>query len=224
MLDYLLFALACFGNAYLLMVFVNIVYSQAYHRGLLKIVRALMGLLIVGGPVAFAIFYRCAVVDCIERGPYNLESFALAFYLLIVLAMTAIVFPVVTIRRARRPSPSPVVSEVTITIDVAKELGQPPYGDGKHRSLAKLPLNDIFRVDITTLTLALPNLPASWDGLTLLQISDLHFYRTPAIEFYECIVRRCLAEGASRFAADYRRHYRRRRVDRLDRTGARAPD
>jgi hypothetical protein len=38
-------------------------------------------------------------------------------------------------------------------------------------------------------------MPAGWDGLTILQLSDLHFYGTPAREFYEFVVRRSMADG-----------------------------
>jgi uncharacterized protein len=194
-MNYLLFALACFGNAYLLMVLVNVVYSQPYHRLVLKLFRALMGLLIFGGPIAFLYLWGPSPWPIIRAAFDTGTSLLPAIYLLLVLGMALVVFPVVTVRRALRPTPAAVVSETTVTIDIAKELGEPPYGDGESLQMAKLPFNDIFRVDFTTLTLALPNLPASWDGLPLLQISDLHFYRTPARAFYECIVRRCLADG-----------------------------
>ena len=46
-MNYLLFALACFGNAYLLMVLVNISYSRPFNRIGLKVFRAAMGLLIL---------------------------------------------------------------------------------------------------------------------------------------------------------------------------------
>jgi predicted MPP superfamily phosphohydrolase len=195
-MNYLLFALASFGNAYLLMVLVNVVYSQPYHRHFLKAFRAIMGLLIFGSPIAFLCLLGAAPWPIIANAFDTGSRLPLAIYLLMVLAMALVVFPIVTARRALRPRPAAVVSETTVTIDVAKELGSPPFGDGESLHMAKLPFNDIFRVDFTTLTLALPDVPASWDGLTLLQISDLHFYRTPAREFYDCVVRRCLAEGA----------------------------
>jgi uncharacterized protein len=194
-MNYLFFALACFGNAYLLMVLVNVSYSRPFHRHALKAFRALMGLLMFGGPVAYLCWWGAAPLPIInaafETGNHNF----LSLYLLLVLGMALVVFPIVTVRRALRPQPTAVVSETTLTIDVAKELGSPPYGDGESLRMARLPFNDIFHVDFTTLELALPNVPASWDGLSLLQISDLHFYRTPAREFYDYIVRHCLADG-----------------------------
>src|SRR5262249_21808876 len=47
----------------------------------------------------------------------------------------------------------------------------------------------------TTLELRRPDLPPAWDGLTILQLSDPHFYDTPTRPFYEAVVRHCLADG-----------------------------
>ena len=97
--------------------------------------------------------------------------------------------------RLLRRRPAVVLDERTETVDVAKELGHRPVGDGKYRRVAAVGLNDLFRVDFTTLTLAVPGLPAAWDGLTVLHLSDLHFYGTPGREYYESVVRRCVADG-----------------------------
>lgn len=187
LLEYTLFALACFGHAYLLMVIVNITYSQPLHRHFLKVFRAVMGLLMLGGPIAFIAIYGVALDN-----PSRPE--ALSIYLLITLFMALVVYPYVGIRRAFRKLPEFIRSE-SVIVDIAKELGHLPYGDGETALLAKMPLNDIFRVEFTTLTIALPNLPAAWNGLTLLQISDPHFFGTPSREFYDVIVRKCIADG-----------------------------
>jgi hypothetical protein len=51
-----------------------------------------------------------------------------------------------------------------------------------------LPFNDIFRVDFTDYSLALPDLPPAWEGLTILLLSDLHFHGTPSRAFFERVM------------------------------------
>jgi predicted MPP superfamily phosphohydrolase len=57
--------------------------------------------------------------------------------------------------------------------------------------LARLPGNEIFKVDFTERVLRLPRLPAAWDGLTILHLTDLHFFGTPDRVFYQEVMQRC---------------------------------
>lgn len=106
----------------------------------------------------------------------------------ICLVFGAILFPVVTIARLQRKPPPSLVSESTRTRDLWPELGVGLIGDGKFAAVTRLPGNGVFRVDFTELTLALPDLPPEWDGLTLLAVSDLHFQGTPARVFFDRVV------------------------------------
>ena len=38
-------------------------------------------------------------------------------------------------------------------------------------------------------------MPSAWDGLTILHLSDLHFYGTPGQEYYHAVIRHCVAAG-----------------------------
>lgn len=191
MQEYLLFALAVLGHACLLTWLLNVVYSQPYHRLFLKIARAAIGLLIPGGPIAFVVYFGFSVSPVLQLPA---EHFALAIYLTLTLSIAGIGFPLTTLRRLLRRPPN-FIHEASFVLDVVKELGQAPVGAGESAHAARLPFNGIFQVEFTTLTIELANLPKAWDGLTLLQLSDLHFFGTPSRDFYECIVRRCLAEG-----------------------------
>jgi len=51
-----------------------------------------------------------------------------------------------------------------------------------------LPFNDVFKVDFTDLTLAVPGVPKEWDGLSVLLLSDLHFCGTPSREFFDRVI------------------------------------
>src|SRR5262249_4683262 len=90
-----------------------------------------------------------------------------------------------------RAQPSALISNHTETFDVAAKLGFKPAGRGKHRLLAYLPGNEIFQVDFAERVLRMARLPAAWDGLTILHMTDLHFSVTPDRVFYQEVMRRC---------------------------------
>src|SRR5262249_44890967 len=65
----------------------------------------------------------------------------------------------------------------------------------KRHSLALLPGNQVFQVDFHELTLALPRLPAEWNGLSILHVTDLHFCGTPDKAFYQYVFERSMRDG-----------------------------
>src|SRR5207253_2942862 len=84
-----------------------------------------------------------------------------------------------------------LLSNHTRMIDIAAELGYKPAGRGTYRLLSKLPGNQVFQVDFSVLTLRLPRLPAAWDGLSILHVSDLHLCGTPDKIFYQRVMDIC---------------------------------
>jgi hypothetical protein len=54
-----------------------------------------------------------------------------------------------------------------------------------------LPWNQALEVEIIERTLRLPTLPAAWDGLTLLQLTDLHLCGVPDRRYYEFVGQLC---------------------------------
>lgn len=109
-------------------------------------------------------------------------------YVGVCLVVGGLVFPAVTVLRSVRRPPACVASERTRTRDLWSEIGEPLIGDGKMSAVARLPLNQLLRVDFTDTTLALPDLPLEWEGLTLLVLSDVHFHGTPSRLFFDAIV------------------------------------
>jgi predicted MPP superfamily phosphohydrolase len=190
----LVFLLFWLGHGYLLMLTLNVAYSQPAHRRALKVMRLVWGLLLVAGPPAFGLF---AGFDLLALRDRSIESTSLipAFVYSRICWVAGLSFLMVTGLRLLRVRPAVVREERTETVDIAKELGHRPVGDGKYKHVAGIGLNDLFRVDFTALTLTVPGLPAAWDGLTILHLSDLHFYGTPGREYYDAVVRRCVAAG-----------------------------
>jgi predicted MPP superfamily phosphohydrolase len=80
----------------------------------------------------------------------------------------------------------------TVTVSVSKVLGFKPIGIGKRRHIARLPFNQCFDVDFSERYLKLPQIPAAWEGLKILHLSDLHFCGTPDRAFYHHVIERCL--------------------------------
>lgn len=188
------FLVAWVGHGYLLMVVLNVTYSQPFNRVFLKTLRKLFGLLLVA-PLLFASFVSHDLVAIVRGATEDPSHWMVAAYPAVCLFMGAIAFPAVTIRRLLRSDPRCVLASETRVFDVANHLGHPPVGDGKHAGVAGLSWNHIYRVDFSYLTLAVPGLPRAWDGLTILHLSDLHFYGSPSQAYFDAIIRRCLEDG-----------------------------
>ena len=188
-----LFGLAWVGHACICTAVLNNLYGRRLPKTVLKPVRLLAGVAILAFPLIvltipnpqhFVTPAHDAVVDP-DRFNGWLGRLLLAYC--VACLYFGFVFPLVTLERYLRKPPSCVVSEQTRTLDLWPELGQKLIGDGKFRPLTRVPGNGVFKLDITDLTLALPNLPPELEGLTILHITDLHFHGTPSREYFDRI-------------------------------------
>ncbi len=69
-------------------------------------------------------------------------------------------------------------------INIADELGQKPLGPGPFQSLTKFPGNECFLIELNERVLELDRLPAEFDGLRILHLTDLHFIGTIDLPYY----------------------------------------
>lgn len=69
--------------------------------------------------------------------------------------------------------------------DIQDRLGFRPAGDGPYKALTRLPKNEVFQIDVTEKELAVPGLPSEWDGLSIVQLSDVHFSGAITREYFE---------------------------------------
>jgi predicted MPP superfamily phosphohydrolase len=100
-----------------------------------------------------------------------------------------VLLPVDTIRRlTRRP---PVLTSRSEVVQVEKHLGYRPIGDSKQSFLARFPRNEVLQIDLSERTLIVPRLPAAWEGLTILHVSDLHLSGTPDRNYFRYVMDRC---------------------------------
>jgi len=183
-----LLAFAWLGHAFALTCLLNVAYARPIHRRILRTFRLLIGI----GVFSFGFAFPWLITG-MANDPWRFD--AVNVYLGICLVSGLIILPIQTIRRNLRREPSVVVERKKRVIDFAKELGVPPLGFGKHWELARLPFNELLQVEFSEVTLQLPRLPAAWDGMTILHLTDLHFHGTPDRAFFRGVVDRLLEWG-----------------------------
>jgi predicted MPP superfamily phosphohydrolase len=168
-------------------------YGSALNRHAMDVVQYFHGLVALAGPIAFWWYFGFDLTNAWVR-PAQPLAILLAAYLGCCLAACFFLLPAITLWRVFRPKPAALIEERSEVVDVAVQLGATPIGQSKHAFLARLPLNEVFQIDFSERTLRVPRLPAEWDGLTILHLSDFHFCGTPDRGFYEWILDRCSAQ------------------------------
>ncbi len=186
-MNFFLFCGACMGHAALWIFLLNRWYALPLPRITLSGFRALVALCLLGCPIWLWSVFGFDVSRAWHSGS------ALATYLVICWIIGLALVPGLTLFRWMQNRPRAVLSNHTRTVDVARELGYKPIGDGKYRHLARLPMNEVFQVDFAERTLKVPGLPTEWDGLTILHLSDFHLFGTPGREFYQKVMDECRA-------------------------------
>jgi uncharacterized protein len=185
----LLFFGACLGHLMLMVVSHNWWYGQALSKRVGDAFHLAHGLLVAGFPPALYLGWGPNLAGLWDLSSAPWWQQALAGYVALCLVLAFVALPLNTVRRLLRREP--VVESRSEVVDVARELGRRPAGVGKERWLTYLPGNGVFRVEFAERVLCPARLPAGWDGLTVLHLSDLHFNGTPDKEFFRYVMDRC---------------------------------
>ncbi len=185
---------ACVGHGYLMIVGLNVLYAWPLPHRVLKYTRKVDLLVILAGPVLFAYAIDLFGTQRLSWDPAELR-FYVSPYIVCCGVVGFFVAPVTEVFYLLRRYAPHVAHERGEVVDVAKELGFAPKGQGRHAALCRLPGNRVFQVEFVEKTLALPQLPAAWDGLTILHLTDLHFCGTPDRSFYHAVLDRCMRAG-----------------------------
>lgn len=191
---WLLWVGAWVGHGYLFIVALNVFYGWPLPHKVLKYTRKIDMLIVLSGPILF--WYA---LDLGDSQALTWERISLRYYLasytVICWIIGVTIAPVCEIfYLARRTAPQ-LIQETRRTVDVEHEIGYSINGHGKDARLCNLPFNQCFQVEFTEKVLLLPQLPAAWDGLSILHLTDLHLCGTPDRAFYQYVLDRCMREG-----------------------------
>jgi predicted MPP superfamily phosphohydrolase len=106
--------------------------------------------------------------------------------------ITAFVVGVIVLVLRSRDSRVPAqISSKSDVLDYTQVASAATQANGAVGTLARLPGNQIFTVEIVQREVRLPRLPPQWDGLSILHITDLHMNGTPHRGFFEWAADRC---------------------------------
>jgi predicted MPP superfamily phosphohydrolase len=180
---------ACLGHVALMIAGHNWWYGQPLPRKAGDVIHLFFGLLTLVFPLLLVVAYGWSPAGLFQLAAASWAQKVLAGYFVLCLIVGFAGVPINTLRRLLRREP--VVEKRSGVLDVEKMLGRPPTGDNWQRVLARLPGNQVFGVEMVERTLRLPRLPAAWDGLTLLHLSDLHLNGTPDRDFFRVVMDRC---------------------------------
>jgi hypothetical protein len=186
-----LFLAACLGHLALMVASHNWWYGQPFSKATGDRLHLLHGVLFLAGPIALWLWQGLNFLRLLEFGSEDLGRQIAGGYLIVCWLAAGIGLPINTLLRVCRPRPRALVSVRSEIVDFAKVLGYPPAGRGKRAWISRLPFNEAFQVDFTERTLCFPGLPAAWDGLTLLHLTDLHLCGVPDLAFFRALLDRC---------------------------------
>ncbi len=181
---------ACVGHMVGQIYCANRWFGSSINHHMQKVFRVSHGLITLAGWWVFADFFRTTYLTGASLTPETAWTRAVWDYGLFCGVLAFVALPVDLLARWRRRSRA-LLHNHTRTIDIAAELGYKPAGHGKRRRVACLPGNNIFTVDFNEKSLYLPRLPAAWDGLTIVQLTDLHFHGVPGREFFQYVLDVC---------------------------------
>jgi predicted MPP superfamily phosphohydrolase len=177
--DLLLLAPILLGHLVLFVLTVNVVHAFGFHERVMT--WAKLGIL---GTFAFLALW---IGWTAWSEPVVRWSWPALLYGLICVMSGVVVFPVTTWFLHTRKRPAGITERWTET-DLGKTVGEESLiGSGRGRWLLSLPGNESFRLRKVEWEIMLPGLPQEFDGLTLLQLSDLHFAPCFQRRFFELV-------------------------------------
>jgi len=189
----LLFAAACVGHLALMITSHNWWYGQPLPRAFGNVAHLVHGFAFLAGPILYVRAWGWDPLAVFDAAPSAWPAAVVAGYVVLCWFAAFVVLPLDALRRRLRARPAALVAERSKVVDVGKETGGPVQGGGKRAFLSRFPFNEAYQVDFAEKELRLPRLPAAWDGLTVLHVSDLHLNGVPDRAWQRAVMRRCAA-------------------------------
>jgi hypothetical protein len=172
------------GHAELLVIVINRLHGYAVQEKRLRYVRHAHEVAIVVFPLVLIWCVGLNEPELAFGGRFIDLAFGWKIYLGLC-AVGVISLAVSAVRWNLRHRPKTLVRNHSQTIDIAARLGHRPITDGPYRYLASIPGNEIFQLEVYEKMYRLPRLPAAWDGLSILHLTDLHYTGTIQRPFFE---------------------------------------
>lgn len=180
---------ACLGHLVLMVGLHNWLYGLDLPKKVGKLVHLLLGVVVLALPAVMIESFGWQMNTLPDWHSVSLRGHLFRVYLGTCVVVSLTWLPLITLLRARRKEPATDVrSEV---VDVSRQLGAVPCGTGHF--LTRLPGNEIFQVEYVEKTITPARLPAAWDGVTILHLSDLHFHGVPDRAYFRAVMERCAA-------------------------------
>ena len=171
------------GHAELWIMVINRTHAMKIHESLLKRLRHVLELLIVLFPIVLFLTVGLYSPGVLTGGEWSqLPVWWKPVFLLCIFGFLGLVYS--GIRHLFYQPPPQQVEHESELIHMRERLNQSLIGEGPYHYLAGLPFNEIFSLEFTRKTFQLPRLPKSWEGLTILHLSDLHFSGTLTHEYF----------------------------------------
>lgn len=174
LVNLLIFLLLFAGHCEVLAAGVNRLHSRPIHPDILRVFRKIHSAILVTFPFVLLIFVGFRGPALLRGGSWSELPLGWAIYLGIC-AIGTVSLAVSMVRWVTRTRPQPQVSNHSQLIDVAQRLGRRPAGHGEHERLLNVPGNQCFKLEISEKEYRLPRVPAAWDGLSIVHITDVHF-------------------------------------------------
>jgi uncharacterized protein len=188
--------LALLGHAALWVGFVNRIHATGASRSVVKLFSTSGHLLLAGLPIAAAVIWWNSNQSLLAWLTQAAQCPAIWFYLELCWLIAVVAIVLWIYRNLLTAAPQAVLSRRTATLDIGGQLSHKPLKGWFASSLSFVPGNQVLRLCIDELQLALPRLPAQLDGLSIAQLSDLHITGRVGIDFFQEVVRQTNALGA----------------------------
>jgi len=88
------------------------------------------------------------------------------------------------------------VKHATHVYNIAAELGHLPAQPGPYSSLIRIPRNQQFQLECNEKHFFFPHLPAGWEGMSILHLSDFHYLGTITQEYYSQVLEKATRQPA----------------------------
>jgi predicted MPP superfamily phosphohydrolase len=184
-LVYLALLVVCsLGHALIWVRIINWTHGVRTQKFLIKLFRIGLHLILSGSPLLF-------IALTWEQAPdvwYSIPAW-LQPYLLLTAVLGGIAFPSMVLTYWLKGPPGALLSQGQEKLKLISSSGI--KGSGPHGLLASLPWNQIYEVDLVEKEIVVPGLPAQWDGLLILHLSDLHLCGRPGKAYFESVFARC---------------------------------